>query len=86
MVGPKQELASALSKQELKSIPKEYQVLAEVFTEKRLDELPLHRHMDCAIEIASGAKLPKPKLYSMTPRELNEFSKFIDKNLTRGFI
>lgn len=31
-------------------------------------------------------QLPKPKLYSMTPRELEELMAFTDKNLTRGFI
>lgn len=41
---------------------------------------------DCAIEILPGAKLPKPKLYSMSPRELEELQAFIDKNLTWGFI
>lgn len=42
--------------------------------------------MDCVIEIIPGAKLPKPKLYSMAPREMEELLMFIDKNLARGFI
>lgn len=41
--------------------------------------------MDCSIEIMPGAKLPKPKLYSMTPRELEELCCFIDKNLKQVF-
>lgn len=77
----KQELVSALSKQELKTIPKEYHDLVEDFSVKRLDELPHHQ----PIEIVPGAKLPKPKLYSMTPRELVELCKFIDKNVAQGF-
>lgn len=38
------------------------------------------------MEILPGAKLPKPKLYSMTPWELDELHAFIDKNLECGFI
>lgn len=37
-------------------------------------------------EILPGAKLPKPKLYLMTPRELEELRVLIDKKLARGFI
>lgn len=42
--------------------------------------------MDCAIEIVSRAKLPKPKLYLMTHREMEDLQTLIDKNLARGFI
>lgn len=35
------------------------------------------------IKIIPEVKLPKPKIYSMTPRKLREY---IDKNLSRGFI
>lgn len=47
---------------------------------------PLIRLTDCAIEIVPGAKLPKLKLYSVTPREPEELRLFIDKNLAQGFI
>lgn len=39
-----------------------------------------------AIEILPGVKLSKPKMYSMTPRELRELRDYIDKNVVRGFI
>lgn len=64
-------------------ISREYQDLVEVFSEKECDELPPHCPTDCAIKIIPGAKLPKPKMYSMTPGKLREY---IDKNLARGFI
>lgn len=48
--------------------PKEYRGLWDVFSERRLDTLSPHRPIDCSIEILPGAKLPKPKLYSITPR------------------
>lgn len=66
---------------EVRGIPREYYDLAEVFSKKGSDELPSHWPMDCAIEIVPRAKLPKPKIYSMTPRQLEELQQFIDKNL-----
>lgn len=53
-------------------INKEYKDLRDVFSEKRSDELPPHRPTDCSIEILPGAKLPKPKLYSMSPQKLED--------------
>lgn len=52
---------------DLPIIPKEYWDLKEMFSEKGSNELPPHRPTDRAIEILPGAKLPKPKLCSMTP-------------------
>lgn len=45
----------------------EYRDLVEVFNEKECDVLPPHRLNDCTIEFLPGAKLPKPKMYAMTP-------------------
>lgn len=67
-------------------IPKEYQDLTEAFSKQELDVLPPHHPTGCAIEIPPGAKLPKPKMYSMTPREGEELRSFMDKNLDRDFI
>lgn len=55
----------------------------EAFSEKECDILPPHCPTDCAIEILPEAKLPKPKMYSITPKELRVYT---DKNLMRGFI
>lgn len=70
----------------LKSIPGEYHDLAEVFSKVRLDELPPHWPTDSAIKIVPGTKLPNLKIYTMTPRELDELWQFIDKNLALDFI
>lgn len=53
----------------------------DMFSEKGSDELSLHQPTDSAVEILLGAKLPKSKLYSLTPWELKELRLFIDKNL-----
>lgn len=47
--------------------------MAEVFSERESNH-----PTDCAIEILPGAKLPKSKIYSMTPREMEELQSFID--------
>lgn len=67
-------------------IPKEYRDLAEVFSKRESNVLLPHCPMFCTIEIVPGAKLPKLKLYSMMPREMEELQAFVNKNLTRGFI
>lgn len=54
-------------------ILKEYGDLQDIFSEKGSDPLPPHRPTDCSIEILPRAKLPKPKLYSMIPREPRNF-------------
>lgn len=61
-------------------------MINSIAIEKESDTLPPHRPMDCAIEIVPRAKLPKPKMYSMAPRELELLQAFIDKNLAWGFI
>ncbi|XP_039213407.1 uncharacterized protein LOC120314410 [Crotalus tigris] len=66
--------------------PHEYQDLAAVFSETECNQLPPHRPTDCGIEIEPGAKLPKPRMYAMTLKELEELRRFIDVNLARGFI
>lgn len=57
-----------------------------MFSEEGSDELPPHCPTDSVIEILTGAKLLKPKMYCISPRELNELRGFIDKNLAQGFI
>lgn len=64
--------------------PQIYADLVEVFSEE-CDMLPLHHPTDCTIKIIPGAKLLKPKLYSMMLKEMEKLWWYIDK-LARGFI
>ncbi|KAK9408147.1 hypothetical protein NXF25_006921 [Crotalus adamanteus] len=66
--------------------PVEYEDLKDVFSEQECDALPPHRSTDCAIDIIPGARLPKHQMYPMSPKELEELRRYIDKNLERGFI
>lgn len=63
--------------------PDIYKDLLEVCSEE-CEILPPHRATECAIELIPGAKLPKPRMYSMTPKELELLCRYIDKNLARG--
>lgn len=49
-----------------------YKDLTEVFSETESDMMLPHCLTDCAIEILPGAKLPKPKMYPMMPKELDD--------------
>lgn len=60
--------------------------LVEVFSEQECDNLPPHHSMDCVMETLPGAKLPKPKMYSMTSQKMIEMRAYIENNLKRGFI
>lgn len=48
--------------------------------------IPPHRPTVCMTEIMPGAKLPKLKMYFMTPREMEELLACIDKNVARRYI
>lgn len=63
-----------------------YADLTDVFSEQECDVLPPHWPTDYAINIVPGAKLPKPQMYTMTAREMEELCWYIDQNLARGFI
>ncbi|KAG8124227.1 hypothetical protein E2320_019517 [Naja naja] len=56
----------------VRSYPIEYEDLADVFKEDGTDFLPPHRTMDCAIELIPGVPLPKPRMFSMTQKELEK--------------
>ncbi|XP_039182443.1 vomeronasal type-2 receptor 26-like [Crotalus tigris] len=66
--------------------PEVYNDLAEVFSEQECNVLPPHRTTYCVVDILPGAKLPKPRMYTMTPRELEDLRRYIDQNLAWGFI
>lgn len=61
-------------------MPKEYRDLADAFSKQDCNILPLP-NPPTAIEFMSGAKLPKPKMFSMTPKEMDKLRNYIDTNL-----
>lgn len=73
-------------KPQVPGVPEVYVDLSDVFSEDQCDTLPPHRPTDCVIELIPGAKLPKPRIYVMTHKEVEELRRYIDSNLARGFI
>lgn len=61
-------------------VPREYWDLAEAFSEEECNTLPPHPPTDCTIEFVPEANLPKPKMYSLTPREMTELREYINAN------
>ena len=71
------------------TLPPEFQDLAEAFSKKAADTLPEHRGSDHHIHLeegASTAQLGRAPLYRMSSEELELCKKYIDDNLSKGFI
>jgi hypothetical protein len=67
-------------------IPKEYANFQDVFEQKNADKLPLHQPYDLEIKLQPG-KLPQMgHVYSLSREEEVEAKKWIDENLSKGFI
>ena len=67
----------------------EFQDLTEAFSKKAADTLPEHRGSDHHIHLeegASTAQLGRAPLYRMSSEELELCKKYIDNNLSKGFI
>ncbi len=68
------------------TIPKAYRDLVNVFSLFNATSLPLHRDQDHAIELEPGKTHPFGPLYNLSEYQLKTPVKYIDKNLTNGFI
>jgi RNase H-like domain found in reverse transcriptase/Reverse transcriptase (RNA-dependent DNA polymerase)/Integrase zinc binding domain len=67
-------------------LPKHYHEFLLVFDQQEADKLPPHRECDHKIELLPGKLLPAGPLYSMSEDELLVLRKFLEKNLSKGFI
>jgi hypothetical protein len=67
-------------------IPEEYADFQDVFEPQNADKLPPHRPYDLEIKLQPG-KLPQMgHVYSLSREEEAEAKKWIDENLSKGFI
>src|SRR6202035_437358 len=71
---------------DLKLIPEEYHEYADVFRKTEADKLPEHRSYDHQIPLHEGTSPPFGPIYPMSPIELGHLRKYIDENLSKGFI
>lgn len=70
----------------VRKIPEKYHDMLPLFSKEGANQLPPHREIDHAINLVPGAKYPLAPLYDMTPLELQALRKYLDDNLTKGFI
>src|SRR6185369_5151185 len=78
--------ASASDSPDLSKISEEYHDYANVFSKKKADTLAPHHPYDLKIEIKEGAEPSLGPIYPLSPPKLQALCKFIDENLSIGFI
>ena len=71
---------------DLGTLPQCYAEYADVFCEVEADKLPPHTGHDLEIEIEPGSKPPQGPLYLKGPKEMEELRRYIDENISKGFI
>ena len=67
-------------------LPSRYFEFLDVFSKKDADTLPPHRAHDHAIHLKKGAQPPAFALYGMSRDEILELRRYLDENLSKGFI
>ena len=67
-------------------IPKEYQEFTTFFSEDEANKLPPHRPGDYQIQLKEGTVLSFGPLDSLSKHELEALCKWLDENLSKGFI
>ena len=67
-------------------IPEEYQDIATLISEKEANRLPPHRPGDHRIQLHKGTIPSFGPLYSLSKQELEALQKWLDDNLSKGFI
>jgi len=71
---------------DLSTIPKDYHDFQDVFSKSKASKLADHRPYDLKITLDEGTSPPFGPIYSLSQEELAALCKFIDENLTTGFI
>jgi hypothetical protein len=67
-------------------VPEEYHDLLEVFSREKSDRLPDRRPYDHKIKVEEGKQPGFGPLYGMSQNELKVLRKYLDDNLSKGFI
>ena len=71
---------------ELPRIPAEYQAFTEVFSKKKVNELPVHRTHDHAINFEGTGDPPFGPLYNLSGNKLKVLQDYLADNLAKDFI
>ena len=67
-------------------ISEAYKSLTEVFSETQTEILPPHHKEDHLIDLLEGTTLPFDSIYNLFMKELTVLQKYLNINLTNGFI
>ena len=67
-------------------VPQTYEEWLDVFSRKEADTLPKHGPYDHAIHLKEGSEPPATTLYGMSRDEALELRRYLDENLSKGFI
>jgi hypothetical protein len=67
-------------------LPKYYYEFLLVFDQQEADKLPPYKEYNHKIEFLLGKLLPAGPLYSISENKLLVLYKFLEKNLSKGFI
>ncbi|KAG6328072.1 hypothetical protein ID866_11016 [Astraeus odoratus] len=78
--------SSASDAPDLTSVLLEYHEFADIFSKAKASTLLPHCKHDLKIDLEEGTTPPLGTIYSLSPVELDALWKFIDENLSTGFI
>src|SRR5690606_37892875 len=67
-------------------VPEEYHKFLPLFKKALADKLPPHRAYDHRIPLKEGFAPPFGPLYSLSHNELKALCKWLEENLSKGFI
>src|SRR5258708_15024596 len=62
------------------AVPECYKDFADVFSEEAFAHLPPHKAWDHAIELHPDAKLPRGRMFPLSPAKQNELNEFLQEN------
>src|SRR5258707_3034470 len=68
------------------AVPEHYKDFADVFSEEAFAHLPPCKAWDHAIELHPDAKLPRGRMFPLSPAEQKELDTFLRENLANGRI
>lgn len=80
------EVTEVLGTTEEVQIPMVYQDLSGAFSEEASNELPNHGPSDMKIEFKEGQEPKNTRLRPMSPAELEELRRYLEENLSKGWI
>src|SRR5258708_17060449 len=87
---PSQRLAEEAQAQQAhppgSTVPEHYKDFADIFSEEAFTHLPPHKAWDHTIELHPDAKLPRGRMFPLSPAKQKELDEFLQENLVNGQI